>query len=108
MRLLAVFLLSASALLANTTATRAQPADCARGPAAGPALPLALDLAGRPGVPAGIAAQGFVAVPLGKPGYACAPVAPATNGALGDALRGPASPDLLRGDVMPRARTVPR
>jgi hypothetical protein len=93
-------------------ATAAQPADCARAPDDGAVLPLALDLAGRPGVPAGTSGQAFVGIPLGSPGYACHTVgAPQSDDALrgdaGDVLHGPPSRDLLRGPGEPHVRMVP-
>ena len=41
-----------------------------------PAIPLALDLAGRRGVPAGTTGQAFVAIPSGPGGPACHDTAP--------------------------------
>jgi len=76
----------------------AQPADCRTEPSAGPALPLALDLAGRTGVPPGTTGQAYVTVPLTPPGIACrdAPPPPPPSEVLrgepGDLLRGPGTP----------------
>jgi hypothetical protein len=85
----------------------AQSADCPPPPAAaGPTLPLALDLAGRPGVPSGVTGQAYLDVPLGTPdGYACddspPPVHDILRGPPGDVLGGPPSADLLRGPGSP-------
>jgi hypothetical protein len=74
----------------------AQPADCPVEPSSGPTLPLALDLAGRSGVPSGTTGQAYVSVPLTPPGIAChdAPARPtdALHGEPGDLLRGPGTP----------------
>ena len=86
MRALCLLLLLASPCLA-------QPADCPTAPPQGPVLPLALDLAGRPGVPRGITGQAFVAVPLTPQGNACHDAPPPPR----DVLRGAPSADLLRG-----------
>jgi hypothetical protein len=78
----------------------AQPADCLARPAPGPSLPLAIELAGRPGVPAGVTGKAFVAVPTqptqterGEPecGAQSLP-SDVLGGAPGDLLRGPPSP----------------
>jgi hypothetical protein len=87
-------------------AVAAQPADCPTASPTGQALPLALDLAGRPGVPNGVTGQSFVAVPLSPPGMACAddaarPPHDVLRGEPGDVLGGPPSPDLLRGPGTP-------
>lgn len=75
-------------------------------------LPLALDLGGRPGVPAGTTGQAYIAVPLGTPGYACHSDAPPPDDLLrgepGDVLHGRPSPDLLRGPGRPRVRVEPQ
>ncbi len=74
----------------------AQPADCPIEPSSGPTIPLALDLAGRTGVPATTTGQALVAVPLTPPGVACrdAPRPPVDvlHGEPGDLLRGPGTP----------------
>jgi hypothetical protein len=76
-----------------------QPADCQTRPAAGPSLPLAIDLAGRPGVPAGVTGKTFVAVQTQGSQVDCGePAAPS------DVLRG-APGDLLLGTPQPAART---
>jgi hypothetical protein len=78
----------------------AQPADCPARPAPGPSLPLAIELAGRPGVPAGVTGKAFVEVPTHPPqtqhgetecGEQPAPT-DVLGGAPGDLLRGPPSP----------------
>jgi hypothetical protein len=83
----------------------AQPADCPTDHVAGPTLPLALDLAGRPGVAKGVGGQAYVDVPMGPPGVACReasrPPRDVLRGEPGDVL-GPRSPDLLRGPGTPR------
>ncbi|MDR3535564.1 MAG: hypothetical protein P4L71_03600 [Acetobacteraceae bacterium] len=95
-------------LLLAPLALRAQPADCPTAPADGPTIPLALDLAGRPGVPAGTTGQAYVAVPAGQPGYACQSTRPpptdVLHGEPGDVLHGPPSRDLLRGPGTPQVR----
>lgn len=83
-------------------AARAAPVAGCGGAAPQASLPLAIDLAGHPGVPAGIAGQVGVAVPLadGQPqGVAagCDPPAPP----VGDVLAGPPAADLLRGPEPP-------
>ena len=89
----------------------AQPAECPSAPPDGPVLPLALDLAHRPGVPKGVTGQAYVAVPMGTPGIACqeAPAAPrdTLRGEPGD-VRGPPSRDLLRGPGEPRVQVETR
>jgi len=92
-------------LLAALHSAAAQPADCPTEPSAGPVLPLALDLAGRPGVPRGVTGQAYVGVPVGPPGVACADAPPPPRDILrGEpgSLLGPSSPDLLRGPGTPR------
>jgi hypothetical protein len=69
----------------------AQPADCLTAPSSGSMLPLALDLAGRRGVPSDVTGQAYVEVPMEAPGIACAIPPPSP-----DVLRGPPS-DVLRG-----------
>jgi hypothetical protein len=83
----------------------AQPADCPGEPAAGPMLPLSLDLHGRPGVPRGVTGQAYVDVPMGTPGIACGGAPPPPRDVLrGEPgnLLGPPSTDLLRGPGTPR------
>ncbi len=74
----------------------AQPADCPSEPLSGQTLPLALDLVGRSGVPAGTTGQAYVGIPLAAPGIACreAPPQPTDvlHGEPGDLLRGPGTP----------------
>jgi hypothetical protein len=79
----------------------AQPTDCPTQPAPGPSLPLAIDLAGRPGVPAGVTGKVFVEVPTRPPpemergetecGEQSAPT-DVLGGAPGDLLRGTPRP----------------
>jgi hypothetical protein len=68
---------------------------------------LSLDLAGRPGVPAGMTGQGYIAVPMSPPGVACrdAPPPPSDvlHGEPGAALGAP-SRDMLRGPGGPHVR----
>jgi hypothetical protein len=85
----------------------AQPADCPSVPSTEPMLPLALDLAGRPGVPRGVTGQAYVDLPMGAPGVACGgppppPPRDVLRGDPGNVLMGPPSPDLLRGPGTPR------
>jgi hypothetical protein len=74
----------------------AQPSDCPTEPSSGQTLSLALDLAGRSGVPAGTTGQAYVGIPLTPPGIACreAPARPTDvlHGEPGDLLRGPGTP----------------
>jgi hypothetical protein len=86
----------------------AQPADCPPAPATGPIMPLAIDMAGRPGVPKGTSGQAYIDLPVGAPaGTAChddppKPPQDVLRGEPGDVLGGPPSPDLLRGPGSPR------
>ena len=70
-------------------------------------LPLSLDLAGRPGVPRGVAGQAYVDLPIGPPGIACRDARPPPrdilHGEPGNPM-GPSSPDLLRGPGSPQVR----
>ncbi len=73
----------------------AQPADCPTRPAPEPSQRLAIELAGRPGVPAGVTGKAFVAVPMQAPQTECGePSAPSDvlGGAPGDLLRGTPPP----------------
>jgi hypothetical protein len=92
-------------MMAAQSADAAQPADCPVEPSTGPMLPLSLDLAGRPGVPASTTGKAYVAVPMGAPGVACRDAPPPPSDVLrgepGDTL-GPHSRDLLRGAGAPR------
>jgi hypothetical protein len=86
----ALAVLLATALAAGG-APRAQPADCATRPADEPALPLGIDLAGRPGVPSGVTGQAYVTLPLQAPSSDCGePSLPADilHGEPGNLLRG--------------------
>ena len=78
----------------------AQPADCQTQPPAGPSQRLAIDLAGRPGVPAGVTGKTFVEVPMQSARTDCGePSAPSDvlRGVPGDLLRGtPAAADTGR------------
>ena len=102
MRLLCACLLLTMA--AQGTAA-AQQADCPVEPSTGPMLPLSLDLAGRPGVPADTTGKAYVLVPMSPPGVACRDAAPPPSDILrgepGNTL-GPPSRDLLRGSGTPR------
>ncbi len=88
-------------LLAHPAA--AQPADCPPAPSTGPVVPLAIDIAGRPGVPKGASGQAYIDVPMGAPaGTAChedppKPPRDVLRGEPADVLAGPPSSDLLRG-----------
>ena len=96
-------------LLFGSGAALAQPADCAA-PAPIGSLPLAVDLSGRPGMPAGMGGQAYVAIPLSGPGYACPSPPPPRDilrGDPGDVLQGQRSPDLLRGPGRPTVRIAP-
>ena len=78
----------------------AQPADCMVHEAPGPSLPLAIDLARRPGVPRGVTGQAYVELPLGAPQTDCGePSVPrdVLRGEAGDLLRGTRAPDSMRG-----------
>jgi hypothetical protein len=73
----------------------AQPADCPARPVPGPASHFAIDLAGRPGLPAGVTGKAFVAVPMQGPHADCGePSAPSDvlGGEPGDLLRGTPQP----------------
>jgi hypothetical protein len=89
-------LVAAALLVALVSDGAAQPADCRVDPTSGPELPLSIDLAGRPGVPAGTSGQAYVNVPLTPPGVACRdarePPRDVLRGEPGDLLRGPAQP----------------
>jgi hypothetical protein len=91
-------------MMATPHAGTAQPADCPVEPSVGPTLPLSLDLAGRPGVPAGATGQAYIAVPMNPPGVACRdahlPPTDVLRGERGNPL-GPSSRDLLRGPPIP-------
>lgn len=81
----------------------AQPADCASTPAATQTVPLALDLAGLPGVPKGAAGQVYADVPSPPPGgTVCSHTGPRRHGRIlegppGDPLAGPPIRDVLGG-----------
>lgn len=98
-------------LLVVPCAAIAQGANCQTEAAPGATLPLSLDLAGRPGVPAGTTGQAYVAVPLHPPGIACRDARPPPSDALtgepGDTL-GPPVHDLLRGPGVPRVKIEAR
>ena len=114
----------------------AQPADCApliqappgASESPGPVLPLAIDLARRPGVPRGMSGQVYVGVPIapngslecgpaqpgprdilhGPPGDALyGPPADVLHGPPGDVLHGPPAGNLLRGPGAPVVRMEP-
>jgi hypothetical protein len=73
----------------------AQPADCPTSPAPGPSMPLSIDLAGRPGVPAGVTGTAFVEVPMEAAQTECGESPPPSDvlgGAPGDLLRGTTPP----------------
>ncbi len=95
-------------LLAVCCEAYAQGADCATAVVGGPTLPLALDLAGRPGVPGRcMTGQAYVAVPMNSPGLACRderpPPSDILGGEPGDTL-GPQVHDLLRGPGVPHVQ----
>ena len=108
MRLLVIGILL---LLTASRVAVAQGADCPAEPSDGPTLPLSLDLAGRPGVPAGVTGQADVAVPLNAPGMACRDASPPPSDILrgepGDPL-GPPVQDLLRGPGTPHVKVEAR
>ena len=89
----------------------AQPADCATAPPTGPVASLAIDLAGRHGVPKGVGGQATINVPMGASAdTAChddppKPPQDVLRGEPGDVLGGPPSSDLLRGPGDPPAAT---
>ncbi len=98
----------------------AQPADCApltqappgASEVAGPVLPLAIDLARRPGVPRGLSGQVYVGVPIAPNGtLECGPALPGPrdilHGPPADALHGPPAGNLLRGPGAPVVRMEP-
>jgi hypothetical protein len=101
-------------LLARPAA--AQPANCAPAGAPGsaapvsaaplPVLPLAIDIAGRPGVPKGVSGQAYINLPMGAPTVtACRDDPPPPPR---DILRGRPSPDLLRGPGRPHVEVEMR
>jgi hypothetical protein len=89
----------------------AQPADCTPAPPTGPVMPLAIDLAGHPGVPKATSGQAYINVPMGASAdTAChddppKPPQDVLRGEPGDVLGGPPSSDLLRGPGDPPAAT---
>jgi hypothetical protein len=98
-------------LLGASDKSAAQEPDCAVERSEGPSLPLSLDLAGRPGVPAGTTGQAYVAIPMHPPGIACRdarpPPADTLRGESGDTL-GPPVGDLLRGSGTPHVTVEAR
>jgi hypothetical protein len=73
----------------------AQPADCPTRSASGPSQRLSINLAGRPGVPAGVTGKTVIEVPMQPAQTECGePSAPADvlGGAPGDLLRGTPAP----------------
>jgi hypothetical protein len=92
------FALAILLLTSVSCGAAAQAADCPTEPepSSGPTLPLALDLAGRNGVPSRTTGQAYVSVPLTPPGMAChdahPPPADVLRGEPGDLLRGPGTP----------------
>ena len=80
----------------------------------GPVMPMAIDLAGRPGVPKGISGQVYVEVPRrdapADPAISTAchddkpPPRDILHGEPADVLGGPPSPDLLRGPGHPHVQ----
>jgi hypothetical protein len=83
------------AALGLSASGAAQPADCPAYAAPGPSQGLAVDLAGRPGVPAGVKGEVFVTTPMQTPQTDCGePSAPSDvlGGPPGDLLRGAPSP----------------
>jgi hypothetical protein len=91
-------------LLVASDKSAAHEPDCVTEQSAGPSLPLSLDLAGRPGVPAGTTGQAYIAIPMYPPGIACRdarpPPADILHGEPGDTL-GPPVGNLLRGSGTP-------
>ena len=73
-------------------AATVQPANCAPDPRAPIAVPMELNLGGRPGVPPGVSGQIYVAVPLTSGGMTCTDQRPPPRDILrgepGDVLRG--------------------
>jgi hypothetical protein len=72
----------------------AQPADCVTPQPAGPVVPMSIEIAGRPGVPAGVQGRARIDVPIGAPaGNACHDEKPLPRDVLrgdpGDLLAGP-------------------
>ena len=84
-------LLLTTVLIGGAAGATAQPADCPDVSTGTLSMPLGIDLAGRPGVPAGTHAKARVAVPLQAPVTDCGePSSPADvlHGQPGDLLRG--------------------
>jgi hypothetical protein len=73
----------------------AQPADCATRSTPGPSQRASINVAGRPGAPAGVTGKTAIEVPMQAPQTECGePAAPADvlGGAPGDLLRGTSAP----------------
>lgn len=88
-------LLAVVVLVLAASGAMAQPADCPTEPAPGPSMPLSIDLAGRPGVPAGVTGKAFVEVPMEAAQPECGEPPPSSDvlrGAPGDLLRGTPAP----------------
>ncbi len=98
-------------LLISVVPAAGQPADCPRDAAPRVELPLALDLAGRPGAPPGVTGQALLGVPFGAAGLDCsepaAEPADTLGGEPGNVLRGAPSHDLLRSPGRKRVRIEP-
>ncbi len=98
-------------LLIASAKIAAQEPDCAVEQSEGPSLPLSLDLAGRPGVPAGTTGQAYIAIPMYPPGIACRnarrPPSDILRGEPGNTL-GPPVGDLLRGSGTPHVTVETR
>jgi hypothetical protein len=86
--------LTIALLLLLVRPVMAQPADCVTALATGSVVPLAIELAGRPGVPKGVRGQAYIDVPMRAPaGAAChddppPPPRDVLHGAPGDVLAG--------------------
>ena len=80
----------------------APPGDCLSGAAGGPTLPTARDLAGRPGVTAGLSGQTFATLPSANSGAGCRGTLPSATQTTtlrsesGDVLHGLPALEILR------------
>jgi hypothetical protein len=93
-------------------AAAAPPGDCLSGSDSGLTLPTAVDLAGRPNIPAGLTAQTFAALPGADAAGGCRGALPSASASAtlrsesGDVLHGLPAPDLLQ--PMDESRRAPQ
>jgi hypothetical protein len=83
-------------------AAAAPPGDCLPGADSGTAVPIPLDLAGRPSASVGLSGQTFATLPSSEGGNGCRSPLPSSSQSTtlrsesGDVLHGLPSPDILR------------